>query len=177
MTITAKTASEPAAFGRAVRTALQTMDPDLPVGAIRTMEDVETSSTGYRRFPMLLLGAFGILALVLAIVGVYGVVSFVVAQRTREIGIRIALGARGSEVLRLVVRGALRPVVFGLLLGTAGAISAGRLLGALLFQVEPTDPAVLGAIVALLGMSAFAASLVPARRASRVDPIIILKVD
>jgi putative ABC transport system permease protein len=177
MTVVVKTASDPAAFATAVRSALQRIDPDLPVSPGITMETVERDSMGSRRFPMMLLGAFGVIALVLAVVGVYGVVSYIVTQRTREIGIRMALGARGAQVLRLVVAGSVRPVLGGLVLGSVGAFFAARLLGALLFHVRPGDPAVLAAIAATLGGAAIVASLVPARRASLVDPMTVLKED
>ena len=126
---------------------------------------------------MMLLGTFGLIALLLAMIGVYGVVNYIVAQRTREIGIRMALGAQGEQVLALVVRGALRPVVAGLALGVIGAFFAARLLGTLLFHVQPGDPLVLAGIAGMLGASAIAASLVPARRASRLDPIKVLRTD
>jgi len=177
MTVVTKTASAPAAFAVAVRTALQKIDPDLPVGRVSTMETVEQESLGSRRFPMLLLGAFGAVALLLAVVGVYGVVSHLVTQRTREIGIRVALGARRAQVLRMVVAGAMRPVALGLAIGAAGAVFASRLLGTLLFAVRPGDPAVIAGIAALLAGAAAAASLVPGARATRVDPMTVLKVD
>jgi predicted lysophospholipase L1 biosynthesis ABC-type transport system permease subunit len=177
MTVVTKTASAPAAFAVAVRTALQKIDPDLPVGRVSTMETVEQESLGSRRFPMLLLGAFGAVALLLAVVGVYGVVSHLVTQRTREIGIRVALGARRAQVLRMVVAGAMRPVALGLAIGAAGAVFASRLLGTLLFAVRPGDPAVIAGIAALLAVAAAAASLVPGARATRVDPMTVLKVD
>ncbi len=177
MTIVTKTASAPAAFAASVRAALQKIDPDLPVGRVATMESVERESLGSRRFPMMLLGAFGAVALVLAVVGVYGVVSYLVTQRTREIGIRVALGARREQVLRMIVAGAMRPVAIGLAIGAAGAVFASRLLGTLLFGVKPGDPAVVAAIAALLALAAAAASLVPGARATRVDPITVLKVD
>src|SRR5678816_652655 len=103
------------------------------------MESVEQDSLGSRRFPMMLLGAFGIVALVLAVVGVYGVVSYLVTQRTREIGIRVALGAQREQVLRMIVAGAMRPVAVGIAVGAAGAVFASRLLGTLLFGVKPGD--------------------------------------
>jgi predicted permease len=177
MTVVTKTASAPAAFAVAVRTALQRIDPDLPVGRVSTMETVEQESLGSRRFPMLLLGAFGAVALLLAVVGVYGVVSYLVTQRTREIGIRVALGARRAQVLRMIVAGAMRPVALGLAIGAAGAVFASRLLGTLLFAVEPGDPAVIAGIAALLAVAAATASLVPGARATRVDPMTVLKVD
>jgi putative ABC transport system permease protein len=177
MTVVVKTASDPGEFTTSVRSALQRIDPDVPISRVTTMEAVERDSTGSRRFPMMLLGAFGFVALTLAIVGVYGVVNYIVTQRTREIGIRMALGARGAQVLQLVVAGSLGPVVTGLAIGGAGAFFAARLLGTLLFNVQPGDPVVLAGIAAMLGASALAASLVPARRAALVDPIRVLKED
>jgi putative ABC transport system permease protein len=177
MTIVAKTATDPAGFATAVRGALQRIDPDLPVGRTTTMAAIQTNSTGARRFPMILLAAFGGVALALAVVGVYGVVSYVVTQRTREIGIRVALGARRAQVIRLVLLGAMRPVVAGLVVGAAGAVFAARLLGALLYQVKPGDPTVIAGIGALLAAAAVVASLVPGARATRVDPITVLRAE
>jgi ABC-type antimicrobial peptide transport system permease subunit len=141
------------------------------------METIASNSTGSRRFPMLLLAAFGTVALTLAIVGVYGVVSYVVTQRTREIGIRVALGARRAQVIRLVLLGALGPVLAGVALGAVGAVFAARLLGTLLYEVQPGDPAVLAGIATLLTGAAAAASLVPGARATRVDPMTVLKAE
>ena len=177
MTIVAKTAAEPAAFATPVRSALQAINPDLPVARVTTMETIERSSTGSRRFPMILLSAFGAVALVLAVVGVYGVVSYVVTQRTREIGIRMALGARSGQVIRLIVKGAMGPVLAGVALGAVGAVFAARLLGSLLYEVKPGDPAVLAGITVLLIAAAVVASLVPGTRATRVDPISVLKTE
>jgi putative ABC transport system permease protein len=177
MTVVAKTASDPAGFAAAVRSALQGLDPDLPVARISTMEAIERNSTGSRRFPMLLLAAFGAVALALAMVGVYGVVSYVVTQRTREIGIRVALGARRAQVIRLVLIGALGPVLAGVAAGAVGAVFAARLLGTLLYEVQPGDPAVLAGIATLLTTAAIAASLVPGARATRVDPIAVLRTE
>jgi putative ABC transport system permease protein len=177
MTVVAKTATDPASYASTMRSALQGIDPDLPVGRVSTMEEIVRGSTGSRRFPMMLLGAFGAVALVLAVVGVYGVVSYLVSQRTREIGIRVALGARRAQVLRLVVMEAMRPVIAGLLIGSIAAVFAGRLLGTLLFDVKPGDPAVVAGIAVMLAVAAIAASLVPGARATRVDPITVLKAD
>jgi predicted permease len=177
MTVVAKTATDPAAFAAAIRGALQKIDPDLPVSRVTTMERVQINSTGSRRFPMILLAAFGGVALALALVGVYGVVSYVVTQRTREIGIRVALGARRVEVMRLILFGAMRPVIAGLLAGSAGAFFAARLLGSLLYNVKPGDPAVMVGLAALLALAAAAASLVPSARATRVNPITVLRAD
>jgi putative ABC transport system permease protein len=177
MTVVVKTASDPAAFTTAVRSGLQGIDPDLPVARVSTMETIARNSTGSRRFPMMLLAAFGTVALALAVIGVYGVVSYVVTQRTREIGIRVALGARRGQVLRLVLRGAMGPVLVGVAAGAIGAVFAARLLGTLLYEVKPADPGVLVAIATLLAGAAAAASLVPGARATRVDPITVLKVE
>jgi putative ABC transport system permease protein len=177
MTIVAKTAMRPEALAMPMRAALQKIDADLPVGPAFTMTQVERESMGSRRFPMMLLGAFGAIALVLAIVGVYGVVSCVVAQRTREIGIRVALGARRGQVLQLVLTSAMRPVVLGIVLGGAGAVFATRLLSTLLYQVSPGDPTVLAAIACLLASAGIVASMVPGARATRVDPIHVLRVE
>jgi putative ABC transport system permease protein len=177
MGVVARTAADPAGFATSIRSALQRIDPDLPVSRVDTMTAIERDSMGSRRFPMLLLGAFGAVALVLAIIGVYGVVSYLVAQRSREIGIRVALGAQRAQVLRLVVAGALKPVIIGLVTGSVGAIFASRLLGTLLFNVKPGDPTVLAMIAAALAGAALLASLVPARRATLVDPVTVLRAD
>ena len=139
------------------------------------MDQVIEESIGSRRFPMLLLALFSAVALVLAAIGVYGVVSYVVSQRTREIGIRMALGARAGQVIRLVLQRSLVPIGAGIVAGVAGSLAASRLLTALLYRVEPGDPVVLGAIVMLLGASAVAACLIPARRAASVDPLVVLR--
>jgi putative ABC transport system permease protein len=175
MTITVRTAIEPLVIAGSVRSALARIDPDQPVSRIRTMDQVIEESIGSRRFPMLLLALFSAVALVLAAIGVYGVVSYIVSQRTREIGIRMALGARAAQVIGLVVQRSLVPIGAGIVAGIAGSLAASRLLTALLFHVEPGDPAVLGAIVLLLGASAIAACLVPARRAASVDPLVVLR--
>ncbi len=175
MTVTVKTAAEPMALAAAAQRALRRLDPDMPVSRLRSMDTVVTDSMGNRRFPTQLLGLFSIVALLLAAIGVYGVVSYLVTQRTREIGIRVALGARRAQVIRLVVLRSLVPIVGGLVAGVAGAIGASRLLGTLLYEVKPTDPVVLGSIVALLGTAAIVASLIPARRAAGVDPIVVLR--
>jgi len=129
------------------------------------------------RFAMALLGAFAVVALTLAAVGLYGVIAYSVTQRTREIGVRVALGARPREVTRLVVGGGLRLALGGALLGIAGAALSTRLLGAMLFGVDPMDPATFAAIATLVVAIAVLASYVPARRALRIDPIEALRTD
>jgi putative ABC transport system permease protein len=175
MTVTIKTAGDPIAVAASAREGLRRVDADQPVTRIRTMHEVVQESVGGRRFPMLLLGVFSAIALLLAAIGVYGVVSYIVSQRTREIGIRMALGARAAEVVRLVVKRSLAPICAGLLAGVIGATFSSRLLATLLYEVQPRDPAVLGTIVAVLGTCAVGACLVPALRAASVDPLVVLK--
>ncbi|MEP6916291.1 MAG: FtsX-like permease family protein, partial [Acidobacteriota bacterium] len=175
MTITVKTAVEPMSLASPVRSALGRIDPNQPVSRIRTMEQVVAESLGSRRFPMLLLSLFSVVGLVLAAVGVYGVVSYVVSQRRREMGIRMALGARAGQVIGLVLRRSLLPIAAGIAAGIAVALAASRVLSALLYHVQPGDPAVLGGIVVLLGACAVTACLVPARRAASVNPIVVLR--
>jgi len=175
MTIAAKTTVEPLSVAQAVKAAVMRIDPGSPVSRIRSMEQIVADSTGQRRFPMLLLSLFSAVALVLAAVGVYGVVSYVVSQRTREIGIRMALGARAAQVTRMVMRRSLAPIGAGIVAGIAGARLASTLLASLLYQVTPGDPVVLFAIVALLAATGALACLVPARRAATVDPLVVLK--
>ena len=174
MTVVVKSSSAAAPLGD-IRRALRDLDPDRPVAPLRSMEDIIAESTGPRRFPMLLLGAFAAVALALAVVGVFGVVSYVVTQRTREIGIRMALGARTDQLIRQVVGKSFAPIAVGLLGGLAAALAASRFLSTFLFEVKPYDPVVLAAVALLLGASGALASLVPARRAARVDPIVVLK--
>ena len=137
LTVTVKTAVTPLSLSSQVRAALARIDPDQPVSRIRTMDRVVLDSLGSRRFPMLLLGWFSAVALALAAIGVYGVVSYSVAQRTREIGIRMALGARAPQVTGLVVRRALVPIGAGLACGVVASLAASRLLATLLYRVTP----------------------------------------
>ena len=159
----------------AIRAVLRRIDPDQPVSNIRSMEEVLNESLGYRRFPMLLLGLFSGVAFALAAIGVYGVVNHVASQRQREIGIRMALGARRAAVVRLVLTRSLVPIGVGIAAGVLGALGSARFLEALLFRVRPSDPAVLGTIALVLGSAAILASWIPARRAAGVDPLIVLR--
>jgi putative ABC transport system permease protein len=177
MTVTVKSATEPASVLSGVRASLARIDRDQPVTRVRSMDTVITESIGARRFPMLLLGAFGGVALLLAAVGVYGVVNYVVSQRTREIGIRMALGARAAQVMRLVVGRSMIPIGVGIGVGIGSAIAASRLLTTMLYEVQPGDPWVIAAIAVLLGTSAVMASVIPARRAAAVDPNVVLKAE
>jgi putative ABC transport system permease protein len=128
-----------------------------------------------RRFTLLIMSGFGAIALLLAALGIYGVVSYAVARRSREMGIRLALGATGGGVRTMVLRGAMGPVSLGLLVGVAGAWTLSRIMGGLLYEVEPDDPLTLGGVVVLLLMTGLIASWIPARRGTRVDPMVTLR--
>jgi predicted permease len=155
---------------RPLRAAVARVDPGLPLGEVRSMEEYLAASLATARFTSLLLGALSAIGLALAAVGIYGIIAYFVAQRVPEIGVRMALGATPAGIRALVVASALRPVVLGVALGASGAVAAARLLRGYLFGVTPTDPLTIGAVVAVLLGAALLASLVPARRATRVDP-------
>jgi len=173
--VVARTESDPALLAVAIREAVRAIDKDQPIDKLTTMSSVVSSSIGARRFYMQLLGVFAALAFILAGVGIYGVVAYSVAQRTREIGIRVALGAQSRDVLGLVLKEALRLTLFGVALGLAGAFAATRVLRSLLFEVKPTDPATFICLSLLLMFVALLASYIPARRATRVDPLVALR--
>jgi putative ABC transport system permease protein len=175
MTIVVRTATSPLGFSNAVQAALLRMDPDRAISRIRTMQDVVDGSVGSRRFPMILLAVFSVLALALASVGIAGVVSYAVAQRTHEIGIRMALGASPVDVLKLIGGQSGIWVLAGLVIGIAGALGVTRMLVGLLYEVRPADPLVLGAVSLVLAVVAFCACYLPARRAMDVDPMVTLR--
>ncbi len=177
MNMVVRTTAAPAAFLGQVKKVLTDIEPDRPVSNVQTMEDLVHDSVGSRRFPMLLLVAFALLGLVLAAVGILGVVSYSVAQRTHEIGIRMALGARTGDVLALMVAGNMKWVLAGTGLGILGSLGLTRLLGKLLYEVRPADPMVLGAVSLALVLVALLASYLPARRAARVDPMVALRCE
>jgi putative ABC transport system permease protein len=170
-----RSAIEPTALGAALREQVQALDKDQPVSEIKTMEWYLADSMAQRRFNMLLLGAFAGLALVLAAVGIYGVIAYTVEQRTHEMGIRIALGARGGDILRLVFASAMVTTLAGIVIGLAAAFGLTRLLQSLLYQVTATDPFVFALIPILLLAVAVLATYIPARRATKVDPITALR--
>jgi predicted permease len=170
-----RTMGDPAAMKGAVARVIQGADPQVPVGKVRTMEEVLAGSLGLQRFLMPLIGLFVALAIVLAAVGLYGVMSYLVAQRTHEIGVRMALGAAPLEVLGLVVGRGMLLASTGALVGVAGALALTRLLRNQLYGVQPTDVLTLTSVTGLLLLVALMACLVPARRATRVDPLIALR--
>ena len=175
LTLVARTSGDPASMIGTVRKTVQGFDPDQVPTNAAIMEDVLVSSIQTRRFPMFLLGGFATLALVLAAVGIYGVMSYVVAQRTHEIGIRMALGARTGNVLRLIVGNALWLVALGILLGGLGAFGLTRLMKSLLFGVVPTDVSTFIVVCLGLVVVALVACYLPARRATKIDPLTALR--
>jgi len=160
---------------RALRGEIYRLDPDLAVFDVHSMSERIDLSLASRRTSMLLANAFGGVALFLATLGIYGVLAYLVAQRTREIGIRVALGSTRASILQLVLREGLQLVVVGLLLGIVGAVSMQKAIASEIYGVRPLDPLVLASVMALLAVVALAACAVPARRAMRVDPIVALR--
>jgi putative ABC transport system permease protein len=159
----------------ALRELVRQIDPAVPVEEIRTMDQAIGRSLAERRLHLSLLALFSAVALVLAVLGIYGVLSYAVGQRTREVAIRLALGARPRAVMRLVVGQGMRLTAVGLALGMAGALALTRVLASQLYGVSPTDPLTFVAVAALLLGSATIACLLPARQATRIDPMIALR--
>jgi putative ABC transport system permease protein len=172
--LVARTNGPAMSVARDIRKAIWSVDKDQPVWSVISLEDTVARTEGQPRFLALLLAIFAGVALVLAGVGIYGVTSYGVTQRTHEIGIRLALGASRERVLREVVGRGVRLTLVGVAIGLAGAVAMARLAAALLFGVKPTDPGALGAAALILGMVAVAACYIPARRAARVDPVAAL---
>jgi putative ABC transport system permease protein len=172
-----RTAGDPAMLIEPARAAIRAMNPDLPVRNVATMREVLDEAVAPARWSTTLLGAFAGVALVIAVIGVFGVLSFIVTQRTRELGIRLALGADASDLRRMVVARGLALAASGVVLGVGGALALTRFMQSLLYGVEPTDPATLIAVSAALLVSALAASYLPARRATRVDPMLALRAE
>jgi len=173
-TLVVRTVGDPYRFVADIRQAIAAVDPDQPVASIRTMNDVLDNEVSARKIQMTILATFAVSALLLAAVGLYGVLSYAVAQRTAEIGIRMALGAERGDMLRAIVAQALRWTLIGAACGLAGAFVLARIFSALLFDVTPSDPRTYAVALILLLVVAVLASLVPARRAGTVDPVIAL---
>jgi len=172
-----RASSNPAALSAAARAEVRSVDPDLPVYGIRTMEEIMSASVGQQRFAMALLGVFALIALALSSVGIYGVMSYSVSQRTHEIGIRMALGAKPGDVLRLIITQGLTLISAGMAIGLGAAFVVTRFMRFLLFAVSPTDPLTFASITVLLGAVALLACYFPARKATRVDPMIALRYE
>ena len=180
MSICLRTADDPASLTSAVRSLVSSMDPDLPLYGVKTMEDYVNASVAQPRLQAMLLEAFAALALVLTAIGIYGVVAYSVAQRTHEIGIRMTLGATRSDVMEMVLKSGLRLTILGVLIGVVGAIIVARgfsSLNGMLFQVSPLDAVTFVSVIAILSFVSLFASYIPAWRATKVDPMIALRYE
>jgi putative ABC transport system permease protein len=175
MALLVRTPLDPASVAPAIRRLVASLDPEVPVADVLQLTQLRDASISTDRFRTLLLGTFGLLALGLAVIGVYGVISYGVVQRSREIGIRVALGAQRAQVLRLVIGEGMLTVVAGIAVGLLAAAALSRLLVSLLYQVRPGDPATFLAIALLITSVALVACVLPARRALRVDPVVALR--
>jgi putative ABC transport system permease protein len=174
MNLVVRTTGDPERLAPVIRSEVQAIDPAQPIAEVRTLESIVARSIGQPRFNTLLLGQFAALALLLAAVGIYGVMSDFVIQRTNEIGVRMALGARAADVLKMVLRKGLALVILGLGIGLAGAFALTRLLESLLFGITAADLATYVGVTFLLSLVAVVAILLPALRATRVDPLAAL---
>jgi putative ABC transport system permease protein len=172
-----RTGSNPARLGESLRREIQAVDPGLPVFGIRTFLSMVSDSVMPHRFSAQLMGAFAALALLLASVGIYGVLAYYVGLRSREIGVRMALGAKPASVVRLVMFEGLRPIALGMAIGLAGSLALNRLLAQLVYGVSTSDPVVFTVVAFFLTVAALLASCIPAWRATRIDPVLALRVD
>jgi predicted permease len=175
--VVVRSATKPEATAGIVRAALNKIDNGLPILQPSTLDAIVTQSLGQERLTMMLLGVFAGIALLLAVVGIYGAVAYTVEQRAGEIGLRMALGAQTNDVLQLVVRQGMNPVILGLIIGLAGTFAAGRLLAVQLYQISPHNPLLLGATATVLALASLLACLIPARRAMLVNPIEALRAE
>jgi putative ABC transport system permease protein len=175
--VTVRTTHDPSTIAGALRNAIWSIDSGLPIPEMKTMRRILYESVSQRRFQTMLLAGFALGALLLAAVGIYGVISYSVNRRRNEIGIRMALGAGAGDVRSMVLRQGMRPVAVGLALGIACALALGRVLQALLFEMRASNPIVLTSVVIVLGAAAVLACYAPARRATRVDPATALRYD
>jgi putative ABC transport system permease protein len=175
--LTVRTREDPHQMTRAVLAAIHRINPDQAVSSVRTMDDVLSNSVARPRLQLILLAIFAGMAVLLAAVGVYGVLSYSVVQRTQELGIRVALGATGSDVLFMVLKEGLVLMAIGVSIGLTAAFMLTRLLRSLLFEVQPTDPLTLVCVTAILLVIALIATVIPARRAVHTDPLVALRYE
>jgi putative ABC transport system permease protein len=174
-----RTTKEPMTLAAAVTRVVHELEPEAPVYALSSMTNIiwDSPMMMLRAYPAYLIGGFATLALVLAVLGLYGVLAYSVAQRTRELGVRMALGAQRRDLLRMVVNNGLKLAVIGIALGIAGGLVVSRLIASLLFGVAPTDLATFVTVGAVLFMAALAASYIPALRATNIDPMVALRYE
>lgn len=177
MIVVARATGNASSAAAALRTAIQSVDPQVPVPGLRTMDDLLNASVAQQRFQLLLAAAFAGAALLLTVLGIYGVVAYAIARRRKELGIRMALGATPMSIRALVLRHGMRPVLFGLGVGLALALAGGRVLESLLFETRANDPALLATVAGVLAACALLACYVPGRQAARVDPIDALRAE
>jgi hypothetical protein len=172
-----RTSVPPASLASVVRSRIRELDPKLPVASMKTMADLRGRTLAERRFSMQLLVEFAVVALMLCSLGIYGLLAQIVGQRTREIGVRLALGARPSDVVRNVVGGTAAAVALGAVAGAGAAVALSRLIRGMLFRISPTEPAVYAAIVGIIVAVSLVAAWLPARRAAGLDPLVALRQD
>jgi predicted permease len=175
-TLAIRTSGDPLTFTGTLRRQVLALDPDQPISAVKTMDELVDEEVGQRRLLVGLLGSFAGVALLLALIGIYGVISYSVTERFHELGIRWALGARQADVLRLVMGEGLALTLAGIAVGIGGAVALTRVMKSVLFEVSPTDPTTFAGIGMLFVLVALAASYIPARRATRIDPMTTLRV-
>jgi putative ABC transport system permease protein len=175
MTLVIRAEQDPTNLIADVRSIIHSVDPDQPIAAIRTMSNIVSESIAPQRLTMLIAALFAVLALVLAMIGLYGVISYSVAQRTHEFGIRMAVGAAKGDILQLIVTHGFSLAMTGILAGIVGSLALRRILASLLFGITPTDPLTFGAVALLLVGVALLACYIPARRAAAVDPMVALR--
>jgi predicted permease len=177
MTLVVRSSSNPTSLVSAVTNAVREVNPDVPVRDVVTMDELVTNSLSQQRFNLMLLGAFAALALILAAIGIYSVLSYSVRRRVQEIGIRLALGARISDVLRMIVFEGMRPTLLGVGIGAIAALALARVMSSLVYGVKATDPLTFLAVAVTLAIVALSATIIPAYRAARVDPMVALRYE
>jgi len=177
MTVYVRTAASPEVMEEPIRREIQAVNPDLPVFGVRALRSIISDSLAPRRFAMQILGFFAATAMLLAAIGIYGVMAYFVSQRVREIGVRMALGAQRGDVMKLIVRKGMSLALVGVAVGLVAALVLARLISGLLFGVSANDPFTLAAFTMLLALVAFLANYIPASRAAKVDPMIALRYD
>jgi putative ABC transport system permease protein len=177
LTLVVRSSSNPAGVVSAVSAAVREIDREIPIRDVLTMDDLVANSLTQQRFNLLLLGAFAGLALLLAAIGIYSVLSYSVRRRIQEIGVRLALGATLSDIFRMVVVEGMKPALLGVTLGAVGALALGRVMASFVYGIKPTDPLTFVAVAITLALVALLASIVPAFRAARVDPMAALRYE
>jgi len=177
VSVAVRTASNPDSMNQSIAAVIHSIDPDLPMADVRTMDQLLERSLGGDRFGAVLFGSFALIALCLAAFGIYGVMSFAVAQRTHEIGLRMALGAGQGQVLRLILKEGMTLGFVGLLIGFAGSYGVGRVMRGMWYGIGSLDPIAFGLVATVMMLAAMLACYVPARRATHVDPMAALRQD